>query len=72
MGVITAFSTYIIPGQFNHKRKCVETTGIRKQVQKSQATTGRIARNEEGWVRCLTTNNNPALPTMKKDIIYEK
>jgi hypothetical protein len=48
MGDITALFTYINPGQHNRKRKCVETASIRKQVQNSQATTGRIAGNEGG------------------------
>jgi len=48
MGDITALFTYNNPGQLNQKRKCVETASIRKQVQNSQATTGRIAGNEGG------------------------
>jgi hypothetical protein len=72
MGDITALFTYINPGQHNQKRKCVETASIRKQGQKSQATTGRIAGNEGGWVRCITNNNYAALWIMKNEIIYRK
>jgi len=72
MGDITALFTHINPGQHNQKRKCVETASIRKPGQNSQATTGRIAGNEGGWVRCLTNNNYPALRIMTKEIIYGK
>jgi hypothetical protein len=43
MGVIEILFTHINLGQNNHKRKFVETASIRKQGQKSQATTGLIA-----------------------------
>jgi hypothetical protein len=59
MGDITTLFTYI--NQPNHKRKCVKTASIRKQGQKSQATTGLIAGNEGNRVRFLTTNNYRAL-----------